>query len=450
MEPALTEFAAVAAQVRYSPPRVVLISNLSGRRVDDSAIVTPAYWVRQARETVRFADGAAALSKEGCRIFLEIGPRPTLLGLARQVVPQTEHVFVPSLRQDGNDWEHMLAGLAGMYAAGIDVDWAGFDRDYARRRVEVPSYPFQRQRLWAQPVRSQPAADAARARRHPLLERRLALPLRDLVFETRLRSDAPAYLADHRIQGAAVLPAAAYLELALAGASETSGSGRIDFGEIAFHEPLVLPEGEEQSIHLVLSPPSEDQRVFQVFRKTAEGWRLHAGGNFRDGVLQDTPAQPLETLRRRCTVELPVDAYYDGLRVRGLEYGPSFRGIRWIAKGDGEALGEVVLPEELAPEAHAYRLHPAFLDACLQVLGAALPEDEDSRDTYLLAGIERFSVYAIPENRVWSHASARRDASGIAGDIRLIDDAGNVIAEVIGLQARRAAASALRRPEQDP
>ena len=193
----------------------------------------------------------------------------------------------------------MLAGLASLYVAGVDVDWEGFDRDYPRQRVPLPSYPFQRQRVWALPVGSR-QAPAAGTRLHPLLERRLLLPLRDLVFETRLRSDAPAYLADHAIQGTVVLPAAAYLELVLAGAREALGSGACTVADVSFQETLLLPDGEDQSIQLIFSPSAETNCCSRSFDRVL---RLAAACE-RQGprsVHSRARAESLATIRERCS-----------------------------------------------------------------------------------------------------------------------------------------------------
>jgi acyl transferase domain-containing protein len=120
-----------------------LISNVTGDLARDD-IATPAYWCRHAREPVLFAAGVSTLARRGYRAFLEIGPAPVLLGMGRQVLPDREAVWIPSLRPGRSDWRQMLGSLAQLYVWGANVDWAAFDRDYARRRVSLPTYPFQR------------------------------------------------------------------------------------------------------------------------------------------------------------------------------------------------------------------------------------------------------------------------------------------------------------------
>ncbi|MGH8572928.1 MAG: KR domain-containing protein, partial [Gammaproteobacteria bacterium] len=90
----------------------------------------------------------SALARRGCRTFLEIGPAPVLLGMGRQIVADDDAAWLPSLRPGVSDWRQMLGSLAELYVRGAAIDWAGFDRDYTRRRVHLPTYPFQRERFW--------------------------------------------------------------------------------------------------------------------------------------------------------------------------------------------------------------------------------------------------------------------------------------------------------------
>jgi acyl transferase domain-containing protein len=122
-------------------------SNVTGTRADES-IATAKYWVNHVRQPVKFAQSIDTLHQEGSDIFLEIGPQPILLGMGRQCLPEDVGVWVPSLRPGQADWSQMLQSLAELYVRGVKVDWSGFDRDYGRRRVVLPTYPFQRQRYW--------------------------------------------------------------------------------------------------------------------------------------------------------------------------------------------------------------------------------------------------------------------------------------------------------------
>ena len=148
MEPMLAEFEQVARQINYSPPQREMISNVTGK-VATAEVATPEYWCRQILSPVNFAAGMKALHQRGYEIFLECGAKPILLGMGRQCLSEEEGVWLPSLRPGRSDWQQMLESLGELYVRGVKVDWQGFDRDYPqRRKVSLPTYPFQRQRYW--------------------------------------------------------------------------------------------------------------------------------------------------------------------------------------------------------------------------------------------------------------------------------------------------------------
>ncbi len=126
----------------------------------------PAYWRRHAREPVQFAAGMQTLWAQGCRLFVEIGPSATLLGMARLCVPDLPEVaWLPSLRNGRADWEQLLETVADIYVRGVRVDWIGFDRGYRRRPVALPTYPFERQRYWIEDAELATAVDGCSSHR---------------------------------------------------------------------------------------------------------------------------------------------------------------------------------------------------------------------------------------------------------------------------------------------
>ncbi|MEE8155552.1 MAG: SDR family NAD(P)-dependent oxidoreductase [Phycisphaerales bacterium] len=146
MDPILDELEEFAAGIEYGTPRLGLVSNLNGQVASGADFVTAGYWRRHARDPVLFEKGIRCLDERGYTIYLEIGPHPVLCTLARQCVADRDQIWLPSLRRHGKDWEQMLKALAELYLKGVEVDWRGFDGGYSRRRVSLPTYPFQRSR----------------------------------------------------------------------------------------------------------------------------------------------------------------------------------------------------------------------------------------------------------------------------------------------------------------
>ncbi len=155
MEPMLDDFAKVASEVQYSSPSIKLISNLTGKLVEENQVCQASYWCQHVREAVQFYASMETLHRKGYKIFLEIGPHPVLLGMGRRCLPENAGMWLPSLRKKISDWQQLLTSLSELYVRGVDVDWDGFDAGYSRQRLQLPTYPFQRQRYWFEEVRSQ-------------------------------------------------------------------------------------------------------------------------------------------------------------------------------------------------------------------------------------------------------------------------------------------------------
>ncbi|MCX6050466.1 MAG: beta-ketoacyl synthase N-terminal-like domain-containing protein, partial [Chloroflexi bacterium] len=157
MEPMLADFAEVAGQITYALPRISLVSNLTGTLVRDE-VTTPDYWCQHVRQPVLFAAGMATLAQRDVTAFVEIGPKPVLLGMGRQCLDAVEHagaptgphaphalLWLPSLRPE-QEWRQLLTTLGALYTQGVAIDWHRVEKNPAHHRVVLPTYPFQRKR----------------------------------------------------------------------------------------------------------------------------------------------------------------------------------------------------------------------------------------------------------------------------------------------------------------
>ena len=148
MQPILEEFKQVAESVAYYPPQAQLISNVTGK-LATSEISTPDYWVNHVVAPVRFADGIKTLQQHG-DIFLEIGSKPILIGMGRSNIVDGEKnkIWLPSLRPRKKDWQQILQTLGYLYVRGIDVAWQNVAKGSKAQKINLPTYPFQRQSYW--------------------------------------------------------------------------------------------------------------------------------------------------------------------------------------------------------------------------------------------------------------------------------------------------------------
>ncbi|MBP0027565.1 type I polyketide synthase [Roseofilum sp. Guam] len=148
MEPMLAEFAAVAQEVTYRQPKIKFVSNVTGQKAGNE-VTKAEYWVNHIRQPVQFYQSIKTLHDQGNELFLEIGPKPILLGMGSRCLADVG-VWLPSLRPGVEEWQPMLSSLGQLYVKGITVNWSGFDQDYTRQKVALPTYPFQRERCWVE------------------------------------------------------------------------------------------------------------------------------------------------------------------------------------------------------------------------------------------------------------------------------------------------------------
>lgn len=467
MDPILDSFQRVATGVEFSEPLVAIVSNVTGKMASPGLMSRSEYWRGHIRNPVRFADSIRALRESGQSVFLEIGPHPVLTGMARMTVPDAEVVWAASLKREKGNWESLLDGMSTLFVHGVHLEWTGLHATCQRKRVALPTYPFQRGRYWIEQRKAGLPRMAIRSggedgSTHPLLGKRLDSPaIAGTAFEIEIGVERPAFLDDHRIFGRLIMPSPAYIEMALAGAAEVLdlGQSKPVSGEVAnllIREPLFLPEEDSSRIQLILEESTELGTGFRVCSKDSatsandgDRWRTHVTGQVRIGKASPRPDTPIwrrEEVRTRCSEEIDASSFYDSLIALGLDFGERFRGIVRIHRRDGEALAEMRLPKSLANEAKPYRIHPALLDSCFHLLGPALPVHRD-QNAYLLIGLERFTLFTLPPERFWNHTTVRPGSGSetFGGDIWLYDDDGQMVAEIIGLQLKRASGAAMKR-----
>lgn len=463
MEPMLAAFEQAAHQVSFQALRLPLVSNVTGQLLAPGTRLDAPYWRHHVRQPVQFAAGMQTLVAQECTHFLELGPKPVLLSMGKRCLPPETGTWLPSLQDGMDDWACLLASLGTLYVHGAEVDWEGFEHPYPHRKLALPTYPFERKRYWVRAPRAKASQKTSQSvPGHPLLGQRLRSVLSMVQFESLMNVHTLPYVHDHCIQGSVVLPGMAYVEMAMAAATEALGASASPMlTEVAFHQPLFVPEEQARAVQTVLFPTTTGETTFQVLSlpeapdKQKALWTLHASGRLRLQQAQrpSTRAQrPTVTqLKARCPQEGAAPDLYQRLAQYGLQYGPMFQGITKIWQGEEEALGQVQLPETLLAEAEAYHVHPVLLDAAIQVLAVTLLNAEEQsagKYTYLPVGLDSLRVYGRLQTPLWSHAVLQpRHALGVdmvAGNVSLLDEAGQLLAELQGLRLKRLGGSAQR------
>jgi acyl transferase domain-containing protein/NADP-dependent 3-hydroxy acid dehydrogenase YdfG/acyl carrier protein len=478
MQPMVADFREVAQTIDYHFPKLPLISNLTGDFVDE-AIATPDYWCRHICQPVRFAQSLDQLNTTHPSILLECGPKPILLDLAANSSnptqlnpsPSTPHpsihrsaersrrspsthspIHLPTLHP--NRPTTFLHSLAKLYTQGYVFDWLSGFAGQSVGRIPLPTYPFQRQRYWLdapKPKRSPLSANTSAV--HPLLGTPLMLAVSDRLFQSELTTQEPAWLNDHQVFGQPILPGAAYLEMAIAAGKALWENTPFSVRSLSLPQRLPLSE-TPTLIQTVLTPnktsatlkilshpathppiPSSTVRLSAPNETHQPQWHLHCTGELHQDTVASDPID-LNFWQQQCGEAVDVAAHYEVLRSHGLDYGPHFQGIQQLWCKDGAALGRIEIP---ADTHQGYHIHPALLDACFQLILAALPEEAIA--PYLPIGLEQLTQFRPVGDRVWSIVKLhflKEGGKWITADVHLLDEAGNILVQVKGLTAQRA------------
>ncbi|WP_218020120.1 type I polyketide synthase, partial [Nocardia anaemiae] len=392
MEPMLAEFATAIEGLTFAPPSIPLVSTVTGAQVTDE-MTDPLYWVGQVRETVRFADAVVTAAGMGVTRFAEVGPDAVLSPMITQILedvattgPTASTPTVVALaRRDRADASAVLGGVAGLFVSGAEVDWAGLYSGTGAKRIDLPTYAFQRRRYWMAEV---PAAGGdARlmgfgATGHPLVSAVVAQPDSDAVaLGGRLSVQTHPWVADHMVMDTVLLPGTGFVELALH-AGEQLGYSLLE--ELVLQAPLVLSETGGVAVRVVVDGEDESgRRAVRIFSRPDDGadaassWTLHAEGVLASGTVSATV--DLAQWPPAGAVAVDIDAVYDSLDAQGYHYGPAFQALRAVWRGaEGLLYAEVELPEVARSEAQRFGVHPALLDAALHALRFADDKPEGS------------------------------------------------------------------------
>ncbi|MEU5314970.1 type I polyketide synthase [Streptomyces sp. NPDC021562] len=347
---------------------VPLCSTVTGDLLDGPEM-TAAYWYRNAREPVRFDAAVRRLLDRGHRVFLEMSPHPLLLGPVTDIAG-TRDVRVAALgtlrREDGGPGRTARA-LAEAWAHGVAVDWASaVFEGVGARRVDLPTYAFQRDHFWLEPT-SGPVGAGVRGTGHPLADASVELADDGALLTGRLSRRSVPWLDDHAVAGVALLPGAAFVELAVR-AGDAVDCGTLE--DLALQQPLVIPADGGTVVQVTVdAPDGSGRRAVRVHsRPDADEdapWTRHA-----EGVLAPAGAdpEPLTGWPPHDAEPLPADDAYERIAAAGIGYGPAFRGLTAAWRRGDELLAEVRLPRSEAKNAARYGIHPALLDAALHVV----------------------------------------------------------------------------------
>ena len=375
LDPVLDEFESYAAGLEFAVPTLPLVCNRTGTILTAETPLDGQYWRRHSRQPVHFADSVRTVAALGCTVLMEIGPQPILTAAAVQVWP--EHSAPPraivSLRKGADARRQIAEALAAAYVAGHRPEFAALHQ-VPRRRLELPTYPFQRRHFW-------PKSSGIRAEGGPAVSGILGsakdLASGDAIYTSRLSVKSQPWLSDHVIYGTVVVPGATYAAMALAAVGPPA---RLQ--DVFFYEPIILGEKTSREVQLSLHPMEDgggwsfriNSRPYGV--RDAE-WSLNADGTVvtngaevgEEPTSADSIDEALERLNRTRPQQL-----FETFADMELSWGPTWcTSLKSLWIGEGEAVGDVVVGDELAEQLGSEPIHPVLLDLCTGVAFPAFP-----------------------------------------------------------------------------
>ncbi len=426
------------APIRPRRAEIPLYSTVSGALID-AAELDHDHWYRSLRHTVEFEQATRSLLVDGVRHFVEVSPHPVLAVGLRETAEDAgvDATVVGSLRRDRGGLDRFVGSVAEAHARGVPLDWAAVFP--GARRVDLPTYPFQRRAYWL--VAGSGVVDAVGlgqvAAGHPLLGAAVDLPeTGGRVFTGRISTQSHPWLADHAVADTVLVPGAALVDMAVR-AADQAGCDLVE--ELTLQAPVVVPGALR--VQLVVGGPGEDgRRAVSVYSRAESApaeapWTRHATGTIAPGA--PAPAFDLTSWPPPGAEPVGLDGAYDDLAVAGFGYGPAFRGLRKLWRRGGELFAEVELAETAHADAERFGVHPALLDAALHPLLAAELPDVRVRLPFAWRGVRLHATGATA-------ARVRLVPRGDAVTVQVADAAGAPVVSVESLVARPVEPSAIR------
>ncbi|MBT2384962.1 type I polyketide synthase [Streptomyces sp. ISL-11] len=438
------------ADLRPRATAVPFLSTVTGTQLPGTAL-DASYWWRNLREPVLLKSTISTQLRDQQRtVFLQISAHPVLSAALRgdNALP------LASLRRDQDEMTTLYSALAALYTAGVNPDWKQVVGP-PPARVPLPLYPWQRSRYWHQSedfswpaietdppevTVTDPAAPPVipHTPPSPATEEE---PAHDTVLSLSRTVDTDEYtmLLGHRVAGRPVVPGAFFLELALAAAKKAGCP--TDLCDITFQEVLLLDDDARGSLSLRVQEvaPGSSRLTIDSRAEPAAAWKTHVSLRLpSDPAAAPSTRVDLDSLLQRCPAWQAGEHFYRDRLAEGNDWRGPFRCMAEIHRGRDEAL---VRLRPVNDEFHL--IHPGALDGCLQAAFASLTHENSPQRGFLLASVDRLSLYQEPDVRgLWVHA-VRNDASAVGQlcvDLTVFDEHGTLIAEISGVRGKTLAA----------
>ena len=355
--------------------------------------------------------------------------------------------------QKVND-KRYLESLCRAYVAGEAIDWFALENNEKRKKVVLPTYPFQRKRFWVgnNLSSSNQLGTIPKVLDVAMIDRRWDTAIGTLLI-TELSTQKYPYLIDHKINNKIVVPIAAHVEMGLSAAKLVFGKGPLLLKDIIVQRELTLDEDTNRHCQIHLKPSLEGEGTYElkIFgydqQETSDSgtWTLYSS------MIVSKPNSEVPRIANDFLTAASIPAkikdivmHYNAFSKAGLNFGPAFRGIGALQKKNEYIFGDIKAPTDIEVSTQNYLIHPVILDNCLQVLGALFTHEEQERDLYLPFNIDSLVLHDHAKDdgsKLRSIGKIResniKNPNLYIADVMIFDESNNLIAEVNGICFKR-------------
>jgi acyl transferase domain-containing protein/NADPH:quinone reductase-like Zn-dependent oxidoreductase/acyl carrier protein len=387
-------------------------------------LLTHNYWWENIRKPVLFSQAVQNIVSKGYHLFVEIGPHPVLASSIKEGLQrcQIRGGILASLNRKKPEIVSLMECMGGLYTHGFPLSWDKL-QPCKGHFVRLPAYPWQKKPYWVE------SEESRRYRlsdhQHPMLSRKIKSPQK--TWQVEINRQHFPWLEDHKVDGSIVFPAAAYVEAGLA----IYGGAPCVLEDLDFQQVLTIPQDKESILQVTLDEETKMFKVHSLLSSDEWEWTCHASGKGSSHPIE--PPRRVEFSSIKKTNFIDEQAIYHQFARQGLDYGPMFRGIKKLWRGDQEALAEIQLPDY----SEKYHIHPALLDCALQTLIGAVNTSTYEEGLILPYHMDQILFHAPPKNPLYVYAHCTKQTKEkIIGDLLLCDESGTVYVQIKGLQCR--------------
>ncbi|MCH9699425.1 MAG: SDR family NAD(P)-dependent oxidoreductase [Gammaproteobacteria bacterium] len=441
----LPGLAACLEQIPMSKPSLRFVSSVTGS-LETDRVASADYWLRQARQPVLFTQALASTRQLEAGMFIEMGARPVLSGL---VSPSSARVFC-ALNNQTDDWTATQTLLTELYLEGYVPDWVEVYRNRRGKLISLPNYPWQRKRYWFSETSSnaagKPQFDPASSI-HPFIQRAIETPLwSGRLYQGQIGCQQQPCLLDHKVFDGVLVAGACHLSALIAIGRSVLTHQPFAVEKIEFIEALQLTEQEQRELHIGMTEQDGQGCKIQVISRDNQqntGYSEHLHAQLVESTVE-LHCPDLAELQEQCHIQLDTDHFYQLLSSQHVELGVSFRWFQQLYTGNNQALAKI---RPATIEEQAFGIPPGLIDACFQLMGAAVPEQYTQ--TYIPVAVKQLCLSDISGlTECWCHALLDKNTAGqkglVSGKVTVFDLQGRVIFQLMEASLRLTSQDAIQ------